>query len=318
MVQYSGTYATPRLDLGIAFHEFTSEPDEFVATEILPEAPVGRQAASYPNITREQAASSADTKRQAGGGYNRVTMGAEDKTFFCEEQGLEGVADDRHRSLYANDFDFDLEITKQTARKVLLARELRVAALVMNPTTWAGAPLYTDVSAAPWDTAASDVIAHVAAAKEKVRAGGGGRANALILGISQFNNLLVNTKIIARFPGAPKVTEDMLRSAIGAIFGLDKIIVGKATYNSADEGQTATMTDVWGDDYAMVARVCPQGSGLVEPGLGRILRWTPEAPTELVVEQYRDEAKRADVFRCRHDVDEVIHEAVFGHLLKID
>lgn len=316
MISFSRS--TPRLDLGVAFQEYMEEADEFIASKVLAPVGVAKQAAYYPAITRETALTTAVTKRASKAGYNRVDMGAEDKSFSCEEHGLEGAVDDRLRSLYASDFDYELAVTKQVARKVKLAQEVRVKDLVMNTTTWTGSSLYTDVSAAPWDTASSDVIGHIKAAKELVRTNGGGKANALILSAAQMANLLANEAVIARFPGAVEVTHQMVKNALGAIFDLQFLIVGGALYNTANEGQTASLSDVWSDDYAMIARINLPGDSLEAPGLGRIFRWTQEVAEELLVESYREENLRGDIIRCRHDVDEVINGAEFGHLLKID
>lgn len=316
-VQY-GTYATPRLDLGMAWMEFMAEGSEFIGTQILPVFRTPKQAASFSALTRETMLSTADAKRAPKSGYNRVDIGADDLDYACEEFGLEGVVDDRERALYMNDFDHESAVLAHVARKVRLAQEVRIATAIFNTSTWTGSSLYTDVSSAPWDTATSDVIKHVIQAKEKVRAGTGMEANALILGKAQFENLCLNESIKAMFPGAPLITKAMLQAAMGAIFGLEQLIVGGAVKNTADEGQTATLADVWSDDYAMVAKIAPQGAPLTTPCVGRSFLWTPDSAEELVVETYREEQVRGDVLRARHDVDEVIFAPEFAHLLKID
>jgi hypothetical protein len=320
MVQYGGSYATPRLDLGAAYMEFMADESmfpEFVGLAVLPFFRSQKQAANYPALTRESMLSGADTKRAPKSAYNRVDIGGEDKAFATEEHGLEGIADDRQRSLYANDFDLDLAVTRQVMRKVRLAHELRVKEAVFDTGTWTGAALTTDVSAAPWSNAASPVVKHVLAAKEKVRVGTGMEPNALILGRAQFENLLNNAEILARFPGAALVTEAMIRQALASIFGLSKLIIGNAVQNTADEGQAASIADVWGSTYAMVAKVAGPNDSIEQPSIGRTVLWVPESPEEIVVESYREEQVRGDVIRCRHDVDEIIQSPELGHLLKI-
>lgn len=317
-VQYS-SYATPRLDLGTAYMEFMDNASmpQFVATEVLPIFKTPRQAGKFTGITRETLLAQAAAGRVARSSYNRVDFGAEDKSYSCDEFGLEGLIDDRDRINYQNDFDHETVVLAHIARKLKLAMEVRVAALVFNTTTWTGSSLYTDRSGTPWATVSTDVITHVLTAKEKVRAGTGMEANALILGRGVFESLLSNTGIKNQFPGAPIVTLQMVKNALAQIFGLEKLIIGNAVKNTADEGQTASLSDVWGSTYAMVARVADQGAGLQDPCLGRSFLWTPDSPEELVVETYREEQVRADVLRARHDVDEVIFNAEFGHLLKI-
>lgn len=318
MVNYSGTYASPRLDLGVAFMEHSAELDEFIGLQILPMFRTQRKAASFSAITRETLLQDSLALRAPRSGYNRIRTGAEDKSYTCVEYGLEHVVDDAERELYANDFDAEDAAAKITARALMLQLEKRINTLVFNTTTWTGASLYTDNSAAPWDTATSDVVSHVLAAKEKVRVGTGMPANALILAKAQMENLLKNEYIVDRFPGANVVTEDMIRANLASIFGLSKLIVGGAVRDSAIEGQAFSSADVWSDDYAMVARVAEQGDPLQTPCVGRTFLWVPDSPSEITVEMYREEQSRGDVLRARHNVDELIFDSAFAHLMKID
>jgi hypothetical protein len=318
MVNYSGAYAAPRLDLGAAFMEYAMQLNEFIGLQVLPLFRTPKKAASFSAITRETLTQDPEAARAAKSGYNRINVGAKDKSYECFEYGLEGVVDDSERALYQSDFDAENATSLVVGRALMLQHEQRVAAAVFDTAVWTGASLYTDHSAAPWDTATSDVIGHVRDAKEKVRQNSGMRANALILSAAQLNSILVNDDVIARFPGAPIVTEEMLRANLAAIFGLERLIVGGAVENSAIEGQTFSGADIWTDDYAMVAVVASDGAPLQTPCIGRTFLWTPDSPSDMVVEMYREEQVRGDVVRYRHTTDELIIDANFGHLMKID
>lgn len=320
-VAYSGTYATPRADLGEAFQEYIRDAETFIATKVLPIVPTLRQAGAFSKMKRSSMLRAADVKRAPGGTYNRVQIEAVDDTYSCKERGLEGVVDHRQRSFYANDFDLEMSTMEQVAMKILLQQEIDVAAMIQDPTTsWPSgdAALYTNVSAAPWDTAASDVIAHIVAAKNKVRTLTGIIPDTLVLSELQFQNLLVNDGVQASFPGAPVVTEEMIMANIGRIFGLKKILRGKAVRNTASQGSAESISDVWSDDYALICKTADEGDGILAPCIGRTMLWTPESPSELVVEEYESNEARAKIIRVRHDTDEELFDPAFGHLLKID
>jgi len=320
-MNYSGTYATPRPDLGAAYEEYQDDPEfsQFIAGLVAPRCKTPVQKGNYSSITRETALMSGDDKRAKASAYNRISVGAEDKSFACEEHGLEGPVDDSERKYYASDFDLEAVTLRQIMRRIKTIQEIRVAALLFSATwTGGGSGLYTDVSAAPWDAVASDAIAHVAAAKSKVRTGTGMEPNALILGAAQRDNLLANTAIKARFPGVNIVTEEMLKANLGAIFGLKKLIVGGAVKNTANEGLDAVLADIWGDDYAMVCRVCEKDDPKSTSAVARTFVWVPENAEDLTVEQYREEQVRSEILRARNDVDEVVIDVNQGHLLKVD
>lgn len=309
------TYAVPRADLGEAIHEFNVSDVGLIADDVLPIMQVQKKAATMSVVTRENM-KRVDTKHANGAAYNRVTTQTEDLAYACEERGLEEQLTDQDRSNYANDYDPEYETSMLCYRRLLIEREVAVAAMIFNTTTWTGASLYTDYSGAPWDTAASDAIAQVGVAKEYVRTNGAGIADTLIIGAKSLQNLLNMTVIKNRFPGAAVLTEAMIRSNIAAIFGLQNLIVGRSSYDSANEGQDFTGADVWSDDYAMI---CRRSTGSPkEGGLGKTLLWTDESPDIVNVDQYREEQTKSDIFRVRHYVDELIFDKYCGYLIKID
>jgi len=318
MIQYANR-GIPRADLGAAAMEFVMNQADFVAGNVLPELPVQNKSGKIAVVTREGITTEVDAKRAPSGAYNRDSFTAEDLEYACEEFGLEGPLPDERRREYVSDFDAELLTVQTTMRKLLVQRERRVAAAVFNATTWlsSDATLYTDwASSAPWTTAASDAYAHVAAAKEQVRINCGIEPNALICNQTTINRLKQLTVIKAVIAYVERGTDAALFSAISDLFGLPKIIVARATTNSAQEGQTFVGANLWSNLYAMVAVVSDAGPAPT-PGIGRTPLWTPDSPSSLVIESYYEPERRQEIYRCRHDVDELIVDKYFGHLMKI-
>lgn len=319
-VQYPG-YATPRLDLGEAYMEIELEPGRFIAEECMPVFVSAIRGGKFPRRKKASLLQSVVTKRAARGGFNRIDSRMGDQTFECETHGLEGVVDDEERVLYESDFDAELACVQDVHEALSIAKEIRVATAIFNTTTWTGSSLYTDVSStAPFDNVASDVIGVLIDTVEKVRLNGH-RANCLILGASQYKNLLKNTGIKAQFPGAPVITLEMIQRALASIVGLEKLMVGRALYDSAGEDPTGntepTLTDIWSDDYAMVGRCAAPGARLSAPSIGRTIKWGRFDASRRVM-QYREEQTMGDVFRELECVDELVIDSSCGHLLKID
>jgi hypothetical protein len=305
------------MDLGVAFQEYQPERFKFIADRVLPKYGVAKESATLSVLQRENT-NIPETKHANGAAYNRVDLYLEDMDYTCVDHGLEAQLTDRDREKFRDDFDAEVEKIKSIKLKMSLAREKRVKDLTFNTTTWTGASLYTDNSGSPWDTVTTNIIGQVAAAKEKVRLGAGVIADSLIVGEAAFQNMLQNTGIIGRFPGATLVTQAMIEAAMSAIFGLEQLIVGGSVYNSADEGQTYSATDMWGDDYAMVALLGREGLPITEPQLGRTILWERYTPDLVYADEYREEQTKSDVYRVEESIDEKVIEAVFGHLIKID
>ena len=319
MIQ-KATHATPRMDLGVAFHEYSPTRMRFIADQVMPKFPVGKKAATLSVIQRKNL-TLPDTTRADGATFNRVSLYATDKSYSCVNDALEGVLPDGQRETYPDDFNAELETINALKIKMMLKRESRIKDKIFDTTTWTGAALYTDNSGSPRDSVDTNIISQIGAAKEKVRLNTGVIADSLIIGEAAMQNMLKNTGIIARFPNAERVTEAMIRGSLAAIFGLEQLLVGSSAYNSADEGQDPTFSDLWGDDYAMVAVLGREGMPLSEPQLARTIFWQRyigDIDVDALVEQYREQQTKSDIFQVERSIDEKIIDEYFGHLMKID
>lgn len=314
MIQQS-TRATPREDLGVAFHEYNPGTDGFVAEIALPPIPVSKKAATMGVITRENL-KRATTDHANGSAFGRVTLISEDKAYQCKDHGLEIALTDEDRATYESDYDAEYESVQSITRKMYVEREIRAATALFNTTTWTGADLYTDRSAAPWDAAASDAIGHITAAITKVLTNTGVLPDSMLISRATLENLLLNTAILARFPGAALITRAMLEQALAAIFGLSNLIVGWAGYDSGAEGQNFSAGTIWSDDYALIFK--RHTGGRATPGLGRIVEWTGVDNGIGQVVQYREEQVEGDIFRVRDFSTEWVFDPYFAHLLKVD
>jgi hypothetical protein len=305
------------MDLGTAVMEYVDQENEFIGTKALPIFRTQKQKSVFPAITRESITRDADTKRATRGNYNRDGFSAKDKSYSCQEHGLEGALDDSERAMYASDFDAELVTSKITTRRVLQAQEKRIADLLFDTSTFTGSALYTDNSANPWSDIATKAVKQVRDAKAKIRSNCGIMPNALVLSSTNIERLKSNTEIIDLIKYTARPTDAEVRTALADLFGIKYIFEGKAIRNTAKEGKPFVSGDIWSDTYVLLALVIGDGQDLSQPGLGRTFLWISDSPENAVVEQYRAEEIRSDIFRVRQHVDEMIIDPYFGHLLKI-
>lgn len=320
MIQKS-THAVPRMDLGVAFHEYSPRKARYIAGLILPRVGVAKEAATLSVVKRKNLTIS-ETKHANGATFNRIDLYMDDLAYACVDHGLEAQITKRDREKYRDDFDCEVEKTEALKIKMMLAREKRVKDLIFNTTTWTGSALYTDNSSAPWDAAGTGLIKQVQTAREKVRFNCGVPADSLIISESSLINMMNNTQILGKFPGATVITEAMLRAQMAAILGIQNLIVGQAVYNSADEGQTFSGAEIWPDDYAMVAVLGDETLPLTEPQLGRTMVWENYVPADgeylEYIEMYEEPQTKSDIIRAEQYLDEKVFDSYFGHLMKID
>lgn len=317
----TASLATQRPDLAGCLTEFDLAMDRmgFIGLRVLPVLEVAQQAGNYGKISLEQLLQNRETVRAPGGGYNRSQWKFTPATYSTQEHGVEEVVDDREAKMYANYFSAEEVATQRAFDAVLRNHEKRVAEKVFNASTWTGSALTTAVST-EWSSASSATpITDVNAAVKKVWDGTGLWPNALIINRNVFRNLRTCTQILDRIAssgaGYPTRAQDVTTAQLAAVFDLDMILVAGSAKNTANEGQTASISSIWPDEYAMVCRI-PTSNDIREPGLGRTFHWGEDGSViGGLVETYREEGVRGEVVRVRHDVGEDILYTECGHLL---
>jgi hypothetical protein len=132
--------------------------------------------------------------------------------------------------------------------------------------------------------------------------------DALVIAFSTLLDLRRCDQIISQikytFPGAD--INKMTTQQLAQILGVPRVLVGGSVYDAAKKNKTASITDVWSNEYAGLVKISSGGADLMEPGLGRTFLWTEDSPTNAIVEQYREESVRSDIYRVRHHVDEAL------------
>jgi len=316
----STSLATHRPDLEASLEAFdlAANMQGFIANQVFPTLEVQNKAGIFGKIPLAQLLQSADTRRAPGSGYPRSGWTFTTDSFSCEEHGWEESVDDSEAAMYAEFFDAELIATQRAMSNVMVNHEKRLAALLVNETTFSGK---ITTLTHEWDDASNGKpVDNVETAVQAIYTASGLWANALILNKKVFRSLRSNDQVRDRIAssgaGDPTKAQDVTVNMMKAVFDLDHIFVAGGTKNSATEGQTATPAQIWDDDYAMVCKVATNND-VKEACLGRTFHWSEDgSQAGGMVESYRDENVRSDVIRVRHDVDQKLLLTEAGHLIK--
>jgi hypothetical protein len=286
----------------------------FVGLRALPLFEVDEQSGQYPVIPIEAMLKLPDTKRAARGAYNRGDWEFEMGNYDCEEHGWEEPVDDTEAKLYRRFFDAEQVAVMRSMDAILRNQEKRVADMLLNESNFS----VNDVTN-EWDDAAN------ATPRDDVKAGAnsmyqntGLYPNVLIISKSIFDNVMKCDQVTSNIKyTTPILYEpmDVQRRLLAQFFDLDDILIGPAVYDSADKGQAASPTPIWGEEHGMLARVATRPQDLREPCLGRTFLWRTDSPANVVVEQYREEQIRSNIYRSRQYVDEAFVFTGAGYLL---
>lgn len=317
----SSSLATLRPDLQDAMTEFDVAASQagFIGLQVLPAIEVGRESGNFTRIPVEELLKYvADEPRAKAAGYTQSEYTFIQDQYATQEFGHVVPVFDAERAAYAEFLDHDIYAAAM-ARDVDLRRmERRIANLVFDATNWTGSALASSVPV-EWSNPAAKPIDDVHAAKLRVWNGTGIWPNTLVINRLVFMNLRNNNQVLERIAswgaGSSIKAADVTVAQLAMVFDLKNVFVGGEPYNSANPAKTASISPMWSNEYAMVCRVANSGS-FQEPCIGRTFAWTGDgAPVEGLLESYRDEGKRADMVRHRHNVGSKIFYKELGHLL---
>ncbi len=315
----STALSTLRPDIAGSLMEFDLAMDRegFVWNRVMPVFEARKSSGQFGKIPIEQLLQNRDTVRAPGSGYSRGKFTFEPVSFATIENGAEEPIDDRESELYAEYFDAEV-IAGQRAQDVVLRNaEKRVAALLFNATTFSG---HTSAITNEWDDYSNATpINDVETAVRAVWTACGLWPNSLTINRHVFRNLRNCDQIIERInsQGAGSATKasDITAEMLARVFDLAQVIVAGGTKNSAAEGQAFAADKIWSDEYALISRVATSND-IKEPCVGRVFHWGEDGSSVGgTMETYRDETVRANIVRCRHDVDEKLLYADAGYLL---
>jgi hypothetical protein len=93
------------------------------------------------------------------------------------------------------------------------------------------------------------------------------------------------------------------------MFGFRNVYIGTAIMNSADEGQTASLGNVWNDDFVMFYKN-------ERPTLGSATFAYTFSDVPRQVDMYRDEPRVSDVVRVRYSYDQNLMDTSLAYLIK--
>jgi hypothetical protein len=230
---------------------------EFIADEAMPVVKVTKPSDKYfkwdpDTYFEEQNGLLVGTEGSPG----RVRYKISTDNFSCLDYGLMDFVGRKEEEAADAPLQPRMSATKITTNRLLLGKERRVAAVVFGSSNY-GSNTSALAGATQWDNASSDPAQAIDDAIEACDV----TPNTLVLGAQVWlklkNNAKIKELILSRsstlMGDVPfRATPQMLASA----FGLERVIVGRAKYNTNREGQTGARGYVWGKSAALI-RVTP-------------------------------------------------------------
>ena len=284
----------------------------FIADQALPILKVNKESDKYYMFYEKDVIYKPIHDQRADGAEAReVDWDLTTGTYQCEEYALRQIVTDRARKNADQPLNLDMDTTDILLQKLAVAKEYRIASALFDTTGFAS--YYSALTGTDrWDQYtedASDPLADVDAAKESVGKYSLMNANTIIMGAEVFDKIKHHPRILDRVKWGGTIADPVMitPAILASVFGVDRVLVGGAWYNSATEGQTVTPARIWGK-YVLTAYIDPS------PKMkGQTLGFQPTSQT-MQVYKWREDKRRGDMIEVGYVADEVVVNYGAGYL----
>jgi len=192
-----------------------------------------------------------------------------DNTYLIEKHELQSiVTEDDYRNV-EQPFDAEKDETLGLTTIIALEKEralasaLQSTAVLTQNVTLAGTSKFSDYQN-------SDPVSVFKNAQNALLDGCGVLGNAAIISQKVFNTLKYHPQILAQLGFAANRAGSLSVEEIAEVLGVKKLWVPNAAYNTAKEGQSDSMSQVWGNDITLL--VAPDKAAKYQTSLGYYMK----------------------------------------------
>ena len=266
----------PLTNISIAYMQ---NPEGFVADQVFPNIPVGKQSDLYwaydrGYFNRDEMEKRADATESAGGHY-KMTQG----NYFAEVYAFHHDIGDQRRANTDKPMQPDREGTMLASQKALLKREILWATKYFATSIWTVDK--TGVSSGPTGTqflqyndADSTPVEDIAAATTAQLLLTGIKPNTIVMGREVVDALYEHPDIIDRvkYGQTPGRAAQITLTDLAQLFKIPRIFVMEAIKNTAAEGASESNSFIGGK--SMLLCHAATSPGLMTPTAGYTFSWT--------------------------------------------
>lgn len=289
-------------------------PAGMISEQIAPIVTVGKQSDSYNTWSLADAYRLEEDKRAPGTEANVIERSVSSDTYFAKNYSLKDSIP--YEDIRNADAAFIMTERSERVRyiknKLYLNWEYRVG---MQVTSGSNVGSYSGV-ASNWSdeaTGNSDPMNDLTTAMLNIEGVTGLMPNKAIFSKVAWKHFRNHADVIDRLYGNQTGASGRIISVQQAagLLELDQILIGKAKYNSAGEGQDASLTDIWDSDVLLY--YAPSAPSKVVPSFMYSFRWPVIANMQAKV--FQRERHEAEQVQLGYYQDEKITAPTLGFLI---
>lgn len=280
------------IDVNLTNVAINYQPYGMIADLVAPMVSVGKQSDYFPVWDQADAFRVEDDKRAPGTEAHVITQRVSSDTYFADNYALKTklTLEDRENMDAAYIGKLRNGRAEFLKSKITLNWEKRLSDQI---TSGSNVGSYSTVISdwQEYDTGNSDPVGDITAGINNVYDSTGYKPNRCLMGELAWRHLRRHDDIAQMLYGS--ITDGKPRFAsreqFKSMFEFDEFIVGGAYYNSADEGQTLSLTKMW-LDYVLFY-YAPPAASTEEPSFMYSFRWNKPGLANMTVEKHPYDTK---------------------------
>jgi len=237
---------------------------EYIADLVLPRVQVGVQTFKYRKYEKKDGFTIPSTLVGRIGVPNRVEFGFTETEASTIDWGLDEAIPQSDIDNAPVGYDPRKRAAAAIMNLVQLDREKRVADLVFGASNYAASNKDTLSGSSQWSHADSNPFKALLEYLDSCIM----RPNMLVFGQSVWTAVRQHANTIKGVLGTASTSGAVTQQQLADALEVSKIVVGKGWYNTANKGQTASLSRIWGDFCAMIYQdAMPDPHGMVTFGM---------------------------------------------------
>lgn len=291
------------------------QPTGFIADQIFPVVDVPNETGTYVIFDQANSFRQKDTGMSRGTEANIIDYAVSSAGFFCKKYGLkDGVAiEDQVNADDVYRLNREEGMTRRIMSNLMLDWDIRVANQVTN-TSNVGTS--SAVTSAWTDYTNSDPLGNIWSLMDNIHDATAYRPNVVVFGELAFRNFVRNFNVINKVNqtgiggGALPATQDQ----VARLLQVDKVLVGRGYKNTAKQGQSQSLSQIWGDK--VLTFYAPMAASIDEPSFAYTFRWNRPGLGNMSVKRLPyDEHREVSYLQATYYQDEKITGQSLGGLL---
>lgn len=312
--------AALRRDLAGFVAQHSRDMSQYIGPLVMPYFEVDDEANTFKKLSVDATSRLPDDSYSTKSGANRDDFELEEDNYTTKARAFEGSLHDIDRTRFAAaGMDGEAVVSGRAYDVVAAREELRVATTIFNETNFPISGSTGSTVTNPWSSSSGDPFLDVLTGMRIKLEQVGSMPDTLVITAKSYLDLCRNPVVIGRFTYNTERGMLLTPEQIKSLFaGIRKFYIGGMnSYNTADKGQTPTVTSLWSTSYAWVGYTAdgPNDDTYPKPQVGRIFAWKGWGGA-IGVKQYREDKVDSDIFKVYKQTVEKFFGSRFGYLMK--